>query len=228
MALAGALVNIEPKVKAATGGATAAAAVCWALTTYVFHGVLPVPVEALVNVAVPGVVAFLGGYLARHVDRPKPLTNHDIAAIAHQAAAGWKYIHDTYGAPTTAPTNSARPPEAAQHTETTSPEGNTQMSLLTTFENLVEELRTKLTGKVGPEVSADVHAALDEFKAQGSQLLAEGEHAAEADATQLAAESAQVVTDAAAAVETPASAPATVPAPATEAAPATPPATPTA
>jgi uncharacterized membrane protein YfcA len=62
--------NVEPKVTAATSGAIVAAGVCWLLTQYLFHGVLPVPVEAVVDIVVPGVVAFLGGYLARHQDRP--------------------------------------------------------------------------------------------------------------------------------------------------------------
>jgi hypothetical protein len=215
--------SIEPKVKAATSGATVAAGVCWLLTHYVTHGALPVPVEGLVDMVVPGAVAFLGGYLARHVERPSATVPVSLAlrvdsgqlaaTIAQHVRSGLTQLASTTPDP-------ARPPEAAQHTETTNPEGNTGMSLLTKFETLVEELRGKMIGKVGAEVSDDVHAAIDEFKGQGAQLLTEAGHDAQADAAEVAGDTVKVATDAEAAVAPSPAAPVETP--------TTPPATPTA
>lgn len=74
------------------------------------------------------------------------------------------------------------------------------MSLLTEFEALAEDLRGKVIGKVGAEVSDEIHAAFDVFKGQGAQLLTQLGHDAQADATTVAADVAQVATDAASAV----------------------------
>lgn len=195
--------NIEPKVKAATGGATVAAAVCWALTTWVFHGALPVPVEGLVDVVVPGAVALLGGYSARHVDRPAATAPLSLALRLDPGSLTSALIQHvrsgTTQLATTAP-DPAPPAVAVQQPENTNPEGNTSMSLLTEFEALAEDLRGEVIGKVGAEVADDIHAAFDIFKGQGAQLLTAAGHAAQADATTVAADVSQVVTDAAAAV----------------------------
>jgi len=66
--------EVEPKVKAATSaGAGSAAiilpAVLWLLSTYLFHGQVPVPLEGLTGLVVTGVCTFSGGFYARHVDR---------------------------------------------------------------------------------------------------------------------------------------------------------------
>jgi hypothetical protein len=196
--------NIEPKVTAATSGATVAAAVCWLLTHVVTHGALPVPVEGLVDVVVPGAVAFLGGYLARHQDRPSATVSAAIAG-APTAAAGTE--------------DPARPTVAVQQPENPNPEGNT-MSLLTQFEALAEDLRGKVISNVGTEVADEIHAAFDVFRGQGAQLLTQLGHDAQADATQVAADVAQVATDAAAAVTpAPAVAPEPVATPPAEVAP---------
>lgn len=70
----------EPKVKASSGGggtgAAVGALVAWLLSTYVFDGDLPVPVEAAVYVLVPAVLAAVGaywaGFRARHQYRYRP------------------------------------------------------------------------------------------------------------------------------------------------------------
>jgi hypothetical protein len=64
-----ALYPTEPKVKAATVGAAVGGAVDWALATYAFHGVVPPQVALLVQVVVPILLAFVGGWLGRHQDR---------------------------------------------------------------------------------------------------------------------------------------------------------------
>lgn len=64
--------NIEPKVAAATWGAVLSALLVWVLETYAFHGSLPDPVNAAVQTLIPGIVAFVSGWLAQHVDRPAP------------------------------------------------------------------------------------------------------------------------------------------------------------
>lgn len=60
---------VETKVSAATVGAVASGFVVWLLGTYVFHADVPLPVTALVAVAVPGVVTFAAGWLAPHTPR---------------------------------------------------------------------------------------------------------------------------------------------------------------
>jgi hypothetical protein len=61
---------IETKVTAATVGAVLSSLGVWALQTFVFHGDLPLPVSVAVQTLVPGAVAFVSGYLARHTPRP--------------------------------------------------------------------------------------------------------------------------------------------------------------
>lgn len=177
--------SIEPKVTAATGGATAAAAACWVLTQFVFHGALPVPVEALVDVVVPGAVALLGGYLTPHQDRPPTGAALPSSPSPVQQAA--------------AAPDPARPPVVEQHTEIPTPKEN-PMSVLDQFRTLVEQLRGELVSKVGTEVADDVHAAVDLFKGQAAQMLIEAGHDAQADASQVISNVATVATDAASAV----------------------------
>lgn len=58
--------TVSPKVTAAGAGAAAAGLVTWVLQTYVFHGEIPVPVAGALDVLVPGIVAFVSGWLVRH------------------------------------------------------------------------------------------------------------------------------------------------------------------
>lgn len=210
--------QIEPKVQAATGGASAAALVCWALTHYLFHGALPGPVEGLVDVVVPGVTALLGGYFTPHRTPPVNGTTVHFSVnpdTVKQAAAQAVQIIRTgqlqLGSPTRSP---ARPAVAVQQPETPNPERIT-MSVLDQFRTLVEQLRGELVNKVGAEVVDDVHAAVDLFKGQAQQLLIAAGHDAQADAHQVVSNVASVATDAASAVAPTLSAP-------TEAAPAAP------
>lgn len=57
---------VAPKVVAASTAAAVGGLVMWALGTYVFHGDVPEPVKAIVDIAVPGVLAFAAGWLAHH------------------------------------------------------------------------------------------------------------------------------------------------------------------
>lgn len=61
---------VEAKVKSATAYAVVTAFVVWALGRYVFRGLVPGEVVDLVAFAVPGLAAFVGGYLAPHTPRP--------------------------------------------------------------------------------------------------------------------------------------------------------------
>lgn len=69
--------TIEPKVKAATGGAGAggivAGFIIWLLDELFWDGPgdpeVPLPVVLLVGLVVPAVIAFASGYWARHVNR---------------------------------------------------------------------------------------------------------------------------------------------------------------
>jgi hypothetical protein len=63
---------VESKVKAATFGAAVAGVGVWALETYVFHGSVPLPIQALIDIAVPGVCAFVLGWAAKHTPRTDP------------------------------------------------------------------------------------------------------------------------------------------------------------
>jgi hypothetical protein len=69
--------TIEPKVKAATGGAGAggviAGFIIWLLDELFWEGAgdpeVPLPVVLLVTLVVPAAIAFASGYYARHVNR---------------------------------------------------------------------------------------------------------------------------------------------------------------
>ena len=60
---------VEAKVKAGAGAAVVTAFVVWLLGRYVFRGVVPAEVVDLVALAVPGLAALVGGYLAPHTPR---------------------------------------------------------------------------------------------------------------------------------------------------------------
>jgi hypothetical protein len=60
---------VERKVKAATTAATIASAAVSLLGLYVFHGVVPDWVTALVGTAVTGALTFAAGYIAKHTPR---------------------------------------------------------------------------------------------------------------------------------------------------------------
>jgi hypothetical protein len=59
----------EPKVAAATLSSALAALAVWLLSAYVFHGTVPDPVVGAVGLLITSGATYLGGYLARHVDR---------------------------------------------------------------------------------------------------------------------------------------------------------------
>lgn len=70
--------DIEPKTKAATGGAAAgsiiSAFVIWVLDEIFWNGAeapeVPFEVIAVVGLIITSALTFLGGYWARHVNRP--------------------------------------------------------------------------------------------------------------------------------------------------------------
>lgn len=65
---------IEAKVQAAGVAGAAAGVVLWVLQTYAFKGnSVPPGLVSLVDVAVPGILALAGGYLAPHTPRPVPV-----------------------------------------------------------------------------------------------------------------------------------------------------------
>ena len=66
---AGVTMRVETKVKASTAAAAVSGLLLWVLGTYVFRGAVPPVLASWVYVAVPGVVTFVAGYLARHTDR---------------------------------------------------------------------------------------------------------------------------------------------------------------
>jgi hypothetical protein len=63
-------VPVEPKVKAATAGSIVAGLADWALARYLFPHLGDPTAQALILAAVPGMLAFAGGWLARHQIRP--------------------------------------------------------------------------------------------------------------------------------------------------------------
>jgi hypothetical protein len=64
---------VEAKVQAAGIAGGAAGVVLWVLQTYVFKGTaVPAGLVSLVDVAVPGVLALAGAYLAPHTPRALP------------------------------------------------------------------------------------------------------------------------------------------------------------
>lgn len=63
---------VEAKVKWGGVGAAVGGVIVWALETYTFHGNVPVPVQALIDLAVPAGLAWLLGYSAKHTFRDDP------------------------------------------------------------------------------------------------------------------------------------------------------------
>lgn len=62
---------VEAKAQAAGVAGGAAGVVLWVLQTYVFKGTaVPAGLVSLVDVAVPGLLALAGAYLAPHTPRP--------------------------------------------------------------------------------------------------------------------------------------------------------------
>lgn len=62
---------IEAKAQAAGVAGGVAGVVLWVLQTYVFKGAsVPPGLVSLVDVAVPGVLALAGAYIAPHTNRP--------------------------------------------------------------------------------------------------------------------------------------------------------------
>lgn len=74
------------------------------------------------------------------------------------------------------------------------------MTLLTIVEDAFEKLRGLLGEKVGEEVMDDVHADIDQAKAQVAQQLAAAGHVAQEDVHQVLGQAGQVASDTAAAV----------------------------
>lgn len=72
--------EVEPKTKAATGGAAAGAItsafVVWLLDELIWNGdqmpEVPFPVTAFVGLVITAVITFFSGYYARHVNRENP------------------------------------------------------------------------------------------------------------------------------------------------------------
>lgn len=65
-------VPIESKVKAGSLGAAVAGLADWVLATYLFPHLNDPTAQALILAAVPGVLSFAGGWLAKHTARPQP------------------------------------------------------------------------------------------------------------------------------------------------------------
>ena len=64
---------VEPKVQFAGAAAAASGAALWILGKYVFKGNVPDGIASMVYLAMPGVLAFVVGYLAPHQHRdPAP------------------------------------------------------------------------------------------------------------------------------------------------------------
>lgn len=63
---------VETKVKAAAFGAALAGVCVWALETYAFHGTVPLPIQALIDIAIPAIAAFGLGFSAKHTARTDP------------------------------------------------------------------------------------------------------------------------------------------------------------
>lgn len=61
---------VEAKVTASAGAAAASGLVLFVLGRYAFRGAVPDVIASWVYAAVPAVLAFAAGYLARHTPRP--------------------------------------------------------------------------------------------------------------------------------------------------------------
>lgn len=80
---------IETKVSAATVATALSGVGVWALQRYVFQGDVPVEVSTAVQILVPALFAFLGGWVARHTPRPDLQVDPvDVAAAGAHALDG--------------------------------------------------------------------------------------------------------------------------------------------
>jgi hypothetical protein len=79
---------VETKVKASTAAAAVSGIVLWIIGRYAFKGgAVPDVVASWVYVAVPAVVTFGAGYLAKHTPRPAPAASALMGAGVSSAAA---------------------------------------------------------------------------------------------------------------------------------------------
>lgn len=62
---------VERKVQASTAAAATSGLVLWITGRYLFKGDVPDVVASWVYVAVPAVITFAAGYLAKHTSRPE-------------------------------------------------------------------------------------------------------------------------------------------------------------
>lgn len=74
--------RIEAKVKAASTVAAGVSLVVSLLSLYVFHGVVPDWVTAIVGTLVTGLSTLLAGWLAKHTPRPSDATGGTTAPSA--------------------------------------------------------------------------------------------------------------------------------------------------
>jgi hypothetical protein len=79
-------VPVERKVTASTGAAAVSGLVLFVLGRYVFKGDVPDVVASWVYVAVPAVVTFAAGYLARHSPRPPAVPSRPPKTLIPPAA----------------------------------------------------------------------------------------------------------------------------------------------
>jgi hypothetical protein len=63
---------VEKKVQASTLAAAVSGLVVWLLGRYVLHGTVSPGYIAEIDVAVPGILAFVAGWLAPHTPKPPP------------------------------------------------------------------------------------------------------------------------------------------------------------
>jgi hypothetical protein len=64
---------VETKVKAGSLGAAVAGVVDWLLVKYLFPHLDDATAQALILAAIPGILAFAGGWLAKHTPRGQPV-----------------------------------------------------------------------------------------------------------------------------------------------------------
>jgi hypothetical protein len=81
---------VERKVQASATVAAVSGMVLWVLGRYLFKGDVPDVIASWVYVAVPGVMAFAAGYLAKHTDRPPALAVTVTGSMPPEAAASFR------------------------------------------------------------------------------------------------------------------------------------------
>lgn len=64
--------RVETKVTAASLAAAVSGAIVWALSTFVFHGVVPEGVQTIIDIVIPAGLAFASGWVAKHTPRQAP------------------------------------------------------------------------------------------------------------------------------------------------------------